>query len=75
MAAKPLLVIIVEYIILYIGDCNNPIEGSRIQWNERGILNTAHLTMAEIAKNADQSPPLLSGKKKNHRAMEHDPST
>ena len=46
-----------------------------MKWNERGILNTAHLTMAEIAKNADQSPPLLSGKNKSHRATEHDPST
>ena len=44
---KSWLMITVDDAIQYIGDYN-PIEGSqqkptRIQWNERGILNTAHL--------------------------------
>ena len=37
------------YYPLYIGDCNNqgnPYEPTRIQWNERGSLNTAHMSLS-----------------------------
>jgi hypothetical protein len=42
------LMIIADYTTQYIGDHNTPRTGNhdkpaRIQWNDRGILNTAHL--------------------------------
>ena len=43
---------LVDYTTEYTGDydyntiIHNPVEGSRIQWKERGILNTANISSA-----------------------------
>ena len=50
-----------DYTTQYIGDYNSPIEEfrtkpTRIQWNERGILNTAQVPNLEALRIAEHIP-------------------